>query len=103
MLILLLLHHRRLSGLATNAIIGTKYARFAQNVNFGPGSAEGERCNTICCGRIGHGATEHAPFRHKKREVVVVGSQQKKIKTNDESSALADDEKSAMEDTSATL
>ncbi|GAX22059.1 hypothetical protein FisN_6Hh306 [Fistulifera solaris] len=37
-------------------------------------------------------ATEHAPFRHKKRDVVVVGSQQKKLKTSEESSALADDE-----------
>ena len=32
-------------------------------------------------------ATEHAPFRHKKRETIVVGSQQKKVKAIESSSA----------------
>jgi hypothetical protein len=48
-------------------------------------------------------ATEHAPFRHKKREVVAVGSQQKKMRTNDEPVTVADEEKSAIEDASAAL
>ena len=39
-------------------------------------------------------ATEHAPFRHKKREVIVVGGQQKKIRTAE---AVAQEDRTSEE------